>query len=52
MGENPCLDTPANRRAWVELRNDGIRARAERRAAAAKALAEAKAKAPAEKTTR
>jgi hypothetical protein len=52
MGENPCLDTPANRRAWVELRNDGIRARDERRAAAAKALAEAKAKAPAEKTSR
>ena len=50
MGENPCLDTPANRRAWVELRNDGIRARDERRAAAAKALAEAKA--PAGKTPR
>jgi hypothetical protein len=52
MGENPCLDTPANRRAWVELRNDGIRARSEARAAAAKALAESKAKAPAEKTAR
>lgn len=40
MGERPCLDSPDNRRAWVQLRNDGVRARAEARAAEAKALAE------------
>ena len=40
MGERPCLDSPDNRRAWVQLRNDGVRALAEARAAEAKALAE------------
>jgi hypothetical protein len=39
MGERPCLDTPDNRRAWVQLRNDGVRQRAAARAAAARALA-------------